>query len=849
MEDKIIIKGARVHNLKNVDLELPKNKIIVFTGVSGSGKSSLAFDTIFAEGQRRYIESLSPYARQFLGQMDKPDVDMISGLSPAIAINQKALSHNPRSTVATLTEIYDYLRVLFARIGKPHCPKCGKEIKRLTIDEIFNLIFQKSKEEKSEHITILSPIVRGRKGEYYQLLYDFLQKGFSEARIDGKIHSLHEKIILSRYKAHNIEIIIDKIVPSDQTRLFEAIETALDYSKGLVIAAFPAGNNEMKNKSEPQNELLLSSLLSCPNDGFAFSETEPRLFSFNSPHGACEACSGLGKENLFSEKICPACHGKRLKPESLSVKIKNKNIHDIVAQTIEKCYEFFVELEDKLTEKEKKLSHSLIKEIISRLSFLLEVGLDYITLEREAGTLSGGEAQRIRLSSQIGSMLSNTLYVLDEPTIGLHPRDTDKLTKTIKNLQQLNNTIIVVEHEERVIEKSDFLVDIGSMAGINGGKICAIGETKKLIADKKQKSLTLDYLRGDKKIVVPSRRTKTTPKLKIVGARLNNLKNISAEFPLHKLVCVTGVSGSGKSSLIETLYKNTMRRIHRINELPENISKIIGTEYARRIVEISQSPIGRTPRSNPATYTGIWTPIRDFFASLEDSRTRGYTKSRFSFNFRNGVSASGKVRQGAGRCEACEGAGFNLVEMHFLPSVLVRCEICRGKRFNKETLEVKYKGKNIADILEMSVDEALKFLKDIYPVSEKLKVLQEIGLGYIKLGQSAITLSGGEAQRIKLAKELSEHATRTIYLLDEPTVGLHYYDIELLLKVLQKLVERQNTIIVIEHNLELIKACDHIIDLGPEGGDKGGKIIATGTPEEIAKNKKSYTGQYLKKLL
>jgi len=839
-EDKIIIKGARVHNLKNVDLELPKNKIIAFTGVSGSGKSSLAFDTIFAEGQRRYIESLSPYARQFLGQMDKPDVDMISGLSPAISISQKALSHNPRSTVATLTEIYDYLRVLFARVGKPHCPVCGKEIKRLTIDEMFNLVSEKAKKMNAEHLIIFSPVVRGRKGEYYQLLYDFLKKGFSEARIDGKFHSLHGRVELSRYKAHNIDIVIDKVMPSDESRLFEALETAVDYSKGLVIVNFTGKRDLVPSKGTKslKTELLLSSRLSCPNDGFSFSEIEPRLFSFNSPYGACEACSGLGKESLFSDEICPVCQGKRLKPEALSVKIYGRNINDIVALTIEDCYEFFITLDEKLTEKEKTLALGLSKEIISRLGFLLEVGLDYITLEREAGTLSGGEAQRIRLSSQIGSMLSNTLYVLDEPTIGLHERDTAKLAKTLKNLRDLNNTIIIVEHEDRMMRESDYLVDLGPGAGVHGGKIVATGETQKLLAKgNKTKSLTLDYLRGDKEIAIPERRTKTTPQLKIIGAKLNNLKNVDAAIPLQKLTCITGVSGSGKSSLFEVLHKNTVRKLYHINKPIENASKILGTEYIRRIVEISQSPIGRTPRSNPATYTGIWTPIRDFFASLEDSRARGYTKSRFSFNVKNG------------RCEACQGAGFNLIEMHFLPPVLVQCDVCKGKRFNRETLEVRYEGKNIAEILDMTVIEAADFFKDIYLASEKLKVLDEIGLGYIKLGQSATTLSGGEAQRIKLAKELSEHATKTVYLLDEPTVGLHYHDVELLLKVLQKLIERQNTIIVIEHNLELIKTCDYIIDLGPEGGNKGGKIIAQGTPEEVARNKNSHTGHYLKKLL
>jgi len=827
MEEKIKIKGARTHNLKNINLEIPKNKIVVFTGLSGSGKSSLAFDTLFAEGQRRYIESLSPYARQFLGQMEKPDVDDIEGLSPAIAINQKALSHNPRSIVATLTEIYDYLRVLFARIGQPICPLCKTPIEKLSPDEIFNLILEKSKNLKVEYVTILSPVVYGRKGEYYQLLYDYLNKGFSEVIIDDQLYSLHDKITLSRYKNHTIEIVIDKVMTSDSSRLFEAIETALDYSDGLIDIIYP---------SKPETKTIYSSRFSCPNDGFSFPELEPRLFSFNSPYGACPDCHGLGKEDIFLKTICPSCKGKRLKEEALSVKIANKNIWDVISLTIEDCYNFFGELHNELNEKQLKIAGGLIDEILNRLDFLLEVGLDYISLNREAETLSGGEAQRIRLASQLGSKLSNTLYVLDEPTIGLHERDTDKLLKTLKKLKQMNNSIVVVEHDEKTIFESDYLVDLGPGAGVNGGKIVAAGETQKLIDDKKNNSLTLKYLRHEKEIPIPRRRTNFSESIKIIGARLNNLQNINVEIPLRKLISITGVSGSGKSSLMEVIYRGINHSLSRFNNPMEYASKIMGVEYIRRIVQIDQSPIGRTPRSNPATYTNVFAPIRDFFASLEDSRVRGYNKSRFSFNVKGG------------RCEACEGAGAKLIEMHFLPPILVQCEVCKGKRFNRETLEVKYQGKSIADVLELTVDEALDFFSDVYPIAEKLKLLQEMGLGYIQLGQNATTLSGGEAQRIKLVKELSQTASKTIYLLDEPTVGLHYFDIELLLHILEYLVDRGNTVIVVEHNMHFIRASDYIIDLGPEGGAKGGKIVAKGTPEEVIKQK-SYTATYLKKYL
>ena len=832
MNDKIIIKGAKVHNLKNIDLELPKNKLIVFTGVSGSGKSSLAFDTIFAEGQRRYVESLSPYARQFLGQMDPPDVEEISGLSPAIAIDQKGHSHNPRSTVATLTEIYDYMRVLFARIGKPFCPNCGGEIKKLSPQEMIDTIIESA---EGKPITILAPVVRGRKGEYYQLLYNFLSDGFSKVRIDGKSHSLHDRIKLSRYKNHNIDLIVDKVLPDDISRIADAVDTALEYGEGLVGAIF-----------DGSEEILLSSKWSCPKDDFSFQEIEPRLFSFNSPYGACENCHGLGREFIYSEEPCLVCNGKRLKKESLAVKIsikggKNKNIAEIADLTINKAYEFFIELEDKLKANEKEIAKTVLKEIISRLGFLLEVGLDYIALSREAGSLSGGESQRIRLASQIGSKLSGTLYVLDEPTIGLHERDNERLLKTLKDLRDMGNTVIVVEHDERTIHDSDYFVDLGPGPGRHGGEIVVADETNVLLKkNSKTDSLTLKYLKGEEKIEIPElRRTNSHEKIKIIGATANNLKNINVNIPLRRLVCVTGVSGSGKSTLVfDILKKGTRRGIDHINKETEGVAKVLGFEYLDSIIEVDQSPIGRTPRSNPATYTGVFSPIRDLFALLPEAKEKGYGISRFSFN-----------RPG-GRCESCEGAGHKLIEMHFLPPVLVTCDVCRGKRFNNETLEVKYKNKNISDILNLTVEEALKIFEDIYMITDKLKVLNQVGLGYIRLGQSATTLSGGEAQRIKLAKHLARPMhRRSLFLLDEPTTGLHFEDIKMLLKVLDELIKRGNTVVVIEHNLHVIKCADYIIDLGPEGGDKGGKVVAYGTPEEVAKNKNSYTGQYLKKVL
>jgi len=827
MQDKIIIKGAKVHNLKNIDLEIPKNKLIVFTGVSGSGKSSLAFDTIFAEGQRRYVESLSPYARQFLGQMDAPDVEEITGLSPAIAIDQKGHSHNPRSTVATLTEIYDYMRVLFARLGKPFCPKCGGEIKKLSSQEMVDAIIE---DGDKGVITILAPVVRGRKGEYYQLLYDLLSDGFSEVRVDGKIYSLHDRIDLSRYKSHNIDLVVDKVLVSDTSRLTEAVESALDYGLGVVKVSFV-------NK----HELILSSKWSCPKDDFSFSEIEPRLFSFNSPYGACENCHGLGREFVYSEEPCQQCKGLRLKKEALAVRVSGKNVAEISALTIDNAYDFFVNFEDKLRKNEKEIAKTVLKEIISRLSFLLEVGLDYIALNREAGTLSGGESQRIRLASQIGSKLSGTLYVLDEPTIGLHERDNERLLKTLESLRDLGNTVIVVEHDEKTINESDYLVDLGPGPGRHGGEVVVAGETKLLLSkNNKTKSLTLDYLRGEESIEVPEiRRANTNEKIKIIGARANNLKNINVDIPLRRFVCVTGVSGSGKSTLVfDILSKGARRGVDHINKSTEGVAKVLGFEYLDGVIEVDQSPIGRTPRSNPSTYTGVFTPIRDLFASLPEAKGRGYGVSRFSFN-----------RPG-GRCEACEGAGHKLIEMHFLPPVLVTCDICRGKRFSNETLEVKYKNKSIADVLNLTVEEACKIFEDIYTISDKLRVLNQVGLGYIRLGQSATTLSGGEAQRIKLAKYLARPMhRRSLFLLDEPTTGLHFDDIKMLLKVLDELIKRGNTVVVIEHNLHVIKCADYVIDLGPEGGDKGGKLVACGTPEEVSKNKNSYTGQYLKGIL
>ena len=844
MNDKIVIKGAREHNLKNINLEIPREKLIVFTGLSGSGKSSLAFDTIFAEGQRRYIESLSAYARQFLGKLDKPDVDEIEGLSPAISIDQKSHSSNPRSTVATITEIYDYLRVLFARAGKPFCPICGNEIRKLTTEEIVDVAIDISKRNKDErNIIILAPAVRGRKGEYYQMLYDFLNAGFSEVRIDGAFYSLRDKIDLSRYKQHTIELVVDRMPAGmsfsmrtqegkeNRLRLSEAVESALKYGNDVVTII-------------TNHEISLSGKFTCPHDGFSFPEIEPRLFSFNSPYGACSECNGLGTENVWSEKPCRACKGKRLKEEALNVLLKNKNIATVVSYSIAEAYRFFSELKNQPSYggNFKEIAEIPLKEITNRLKFLLDVGLDYLTLERKAGTLSGGEAQRIRLASQIGSRLTGTLYILDEPTIGLHQRDNDKLIATLHDLKNLGNTVIVVEHDEDTIRSSDYLVDVGPAAGTHGGKIIAEGPMPEIIKDTSQTSLTLDYLRGKRFITVPEKRRPVTREhdaLFLSGVRENNLKNIDVSIPLRRLVAVTGVSGSGKSTLVyDVLYKTLANRFNGANFVPGKCGKITGIEYITRVINIDQSPIGRTPRSNPATYVGAWTFIRDLFASTEDARVRGYKPGRFSFNVKGG------------RCENCEGHGVIAIEMHFLPTVFVECDVCKGKRFDRETLEVEYKGKNIHEALQMTIQEAVRFFEDIPWLYDRLKILEEVGLGYLELGQSATTLSGGEAQRIKLSSELGKRDTRrTLYLLDEPTTGLHFADVEKLLEVLERLVDRGNTVVVIEHNLDVIKSADWVIDLGPEGGDKGGEIVALGTPEAVAKKAGSATGEYLKNVL
>jgi len=834
--DKIIIKGAREHNLKDVNLEIPRDKMVVFTGLSGSGKSSLAFDTIFAEGQRRYIESLSAYARQFLGRLDKPDVDDIEGLSPAISIDQKSHSGNPRSTVATITEIYDYLRVLFARAGKPYCPTCGREIKKLTNEEIVDVAIQISNENKDKkNFVILAPVVRGRKGEYYQMLYDFLNAGFSEVRIDGKYHSLRDRVELSRYKTHDIDLVVDRL-PSgmnfkdrdNRLRLAEAIETGLKYGNAVVTLI-------------TDKEVSLSAKFTCPHDGFSFPEIEPRLFSFNSPYGACPECHGLGTKDIWSDEICPVCEGKRLRPESLNVLIDDKNINTVTALSIEDAHAFFSGL--KFTAGSlNEVAEAPLREIKNRLKFMMDVGLEYLTLDRKAGTLSGGEAQRIRLASQIGSRLVGTLYILDEPTIGLHQRDNAKLIQTLKDLRDLGNTIIVVEHDEDTIRESDYLVDIGPGAGVHGGQVVAQGPMPELMKDMKQNSLTLQYLRGKKFIEVPETRRKVDVKqeyLKIRGAHANNLKDVDVDIPLRRFTAVTGVSGSGKSSLVyDVLYKAVADKLNHASFKAGGYKSILGLEYITRIINIDQGAIGRTPRSNPATYVGAWTHIRDLFAGTEDARVRGYKPGRFSFNVPGG------------RCENCEGHGTIAIEMHFLPTVYVTCDVCKGKRFDRETLAVEYKGKSIYDVLQMTIEEAVKFFEDIPWLMDKLTILEEVGLGYLELGQSATTLSGGEAQRIKLSAELGKRDTRrTLYLLDEPTTGLHFADVDQLLKVLQRLVDRGNTIVVIEHNLDVIKCADWVIDLGPEGGARGGKIIATGTPEEIASKKASITGEYLRKLL
>lgn len=869
MDDHIHIKGAKTHNLKNVSLSIPRGKMVVFTGLSGSGKSSLAFDTIFAEGQRRYVESLSAYARQFLRQMQKPDVDEITGLSPAISIDQKSRSNNPRSTVATITEIYDYLRILFARVGTPHCLVCGREIKKHSNEEIIQSIVsgltsrtpKKARtvmgvEFSDEYVRVYAPVVVGRKGEYYQMLYDLLGKGFEKAKIDGHMKSLREQIILDKNKKHSIDALVDEILVADITRpasgtghvarqaalerLSEAVERALSETGGLLKIEDGSG------------ERFVSAKFMCPYDGFSFPEVEPRLFSFNSPYGACPACNGLGTKHFFSAEPCEVCQGARLRPEALKVLLgsgepeEKKNISDLVNLSIRDAYAFFESLE--LTRKEQEISKVVVKEITARLKFMLDVGLDYLTLNRRANTLSGGEAQRIRLASQLGSGLVGALYVLDEPTIGLHQRDNERLIKTLTNLRDLGNTIIVVEHDEDTIYSSDYIVDIGPGAGVHGGTVVAEGWLDKLLTAKKNEtdSLTLAYLRGERTIEVPEeRRIKDKGSLAVRGGSVFNIKNLSADIPLGRLVTITGVSGSGKSTfLYDILYENLRARFDKRYRSAKtiNAASFAGTEHLSRAILIDQSPIGRTPRSNPATYTGAFTFVRDLFAATNEARARGWKSSRFSFNV--------PQARGGGRCEACEGNGVIAVEMAFLPTVYVTCDICNGRRFMKETLEVKYKKKSIYDILEMSIEEALEFFNDIPQIYDRLKTLDEVGLGYLKLGQSATTLSGGEAQRVKISAELYRpHLQKTIYLLDEPTVGLHYEDVRKLIEILNRLVAAGNSVVLIEHNMDIIKSSDWLIDFGPEGGEGGGTIVAKGTPEDVANHKHSHTGRYLKRVL
>ncbi|MCY0866203.1 MAG: excinuclease ABC subunit UvrA [Aquificaceae bacterium] len=922
MYDKIIIRGARQHNLKNVNLDIPKNRLVVITGPSGSGKSSLAFDTIYAEGQRRYVESLSSYARQFLGIMEKPDVDIIEGLSPAIAIDQKTTSKNPRSTVGTVTEIYDYMRVLWANIGKPHCPECGRLLEGLSAHEMLEKVWEKY---KGRRISVLSPLVRGKKGEFKELFKELDKMGFSRVKVDGEYMRILEVPPLDKNKKHNIDLVVDRLTleEEERARLLTAIEKALELSKGLLKI----------EDVETQKEEIFSERLTCPDHGFSIPELSPRLFSFNSPYGACQACKGLGikwevdvkllideKEpaidavritdssffeylkypimnilrklgydprtpwqdlpsgiksfllyggsldggnfegivkhlerrfleeeserlreeisEFIREKPCPECGGARLRPEALSVLIDGKSIWDVARMPIRMAKEFFDSLPSKLEGKSLIVAERLIKEISDRLGFLINVGLDYLNLARSATTLSGGEMQRIRLATQIGSKLTGVLYVLDEPSIGLHPRDTEKLIKTLKDLRDLGNTVIVVEHDPETILSADWVIDMGPGAGKKGGEVVFQGRVEDMLRD--ERSLTGAYLSGRLSIPVPEKRRKPKDRwLRIVGARKHNLKNITVEIPVGLFVCITGVSGSGKSTLIyDILWEYSRALFYGGSAEVEGFDRIEGLEHFDRVINIDQSPIGRTPRSNPATYTKVFDHIRDLFAQTPEARARGYNAGRFSFNVKGG------------RCEACQGEGVIRVEMHFLPPVYVPCDVCKGKRYNRETLDILYKGKNIADVLDMTVDEAYEFFENIPTIRRKLQLLKDIGLGYIKLGQPATTLSGGEAQRIKLARELSKKETgRTLYLLDEPTTGLHMDDVKKLIDILQRLVDKGNTVVVIEHNLDVIKCADWIIDLGPEGGERGGYVVAVGPPEEIAQREGSYTGQYLRKVL
>lgn len=940
MNDKIIIKGAKEHNLKNINLEIPRDKLVVITGLSGSGKSSLAFDTLYAEGQRRYVESLSSYARQFLGLMEKPDVESIEGLSPAISIDQKTTSKNPRSTVGTVTEIYDYIRLLYARIGTPYCPNCGKKIEKQSIDQIVDNVM---KIKEGTRIQILAPVVRGRKGEYTKLFEDLQKDGFARVRVDGEIYDLSDEIKLDKNKKHEIEVVVDRLVIKEDIvgRLTESIETSLKQADNLVLIDIVG-----------EKQVLYSCNYACPDCGFSFPELTPRMFSFNNPYGACPKCSGIGYlmkmdedliipdktktlydgvkafgastmkkgdtmakmyfesvgkhygidiknkkikdlpkdfinkilygtgndeidfeytsslgtrkfkapfegviptlerrhnetksqgmrdfyEMYMSELPCDECNGARLKKEILSIKVGGININEMTDLSVKSLQEFLRKLE--LTDSQKIIAEMILKEIDARLQFLIDVGLEYLTLSRSAGTLSGGEAQRIRLATQIGSGLTGVLYILDEPSIGLHQRDNDKLIATLKKLRDLGNSLLVVEHDEDTMYAADQIIDIGPGAGVHGGQVMAQGTAEEI--KNVPTSITGAYLSGRKKIEVPKKRRPGNKKnIEIVNATENNLKNISVKFPLGKFICITGVSGSGKSTLInEVLYKNIAQQLNGATEKPGKCKAIKGLENIDKIINIDQSPIGRTPRSNPATYTGAFDLIRDIFASTNEAKMRGYEKGRFSFNVPGG------------RCESCSGDGVHRIEMHFLPDVFVPCEVCKGKRYNRETLEVKYKGKSIADVLDMTVEESLEYFANIPRIKNKIQTLYDVGLGYIKLGQPSTTLSGGEAQRVKLATELSKKATgKTLYILDEPTTGLHIADVHRLVDILQRLVDTGNTIIVIEHNLDLIKTADYIIDLGPEGGDAGGEIIAVGTPEQICKNERSYTGKFLKKYL
>jgi excinuclease ABC subunit A len=860
-DQKIVVRGARTHNLKNIDVEMPRGKMVAITGPSGSGKSSLAFDTIFAEGQRRYVESLSPYARQFLNKMQKPDVDEIAGLSPAISIDQKSASRNPRSTVATITEIYDYLRIVYARIGQPYCLDVDVPIQKLSQDEILSMVLQSIEQrevktaQKNEQVmgievskgrvSIFSPVVVGRKGEYYQMLYDLLGKGYETVKIDGEIKQLRDKINLTKTKRHDIDVLVDEIYVSEFTddpkgsreRLSEAVELALAESSGLVKIESPDGTDR-----------TLSAKFICPVDGSSFPEVEPRLFSFNSPYGACPECNGLGVVGIFQSDECQVCHGARLRPEAMRVylggdgkKDLGTNIVGFTGMTVKEAVAFIGNL--KLTKQQEVIAWPALREVIDRLDFMMDVGIEYLTLDRRANTLSGGEAQRIRLASQLGSGLVGALYVLDEPTIGLHQRDNDKLIKTLHELRDLGNTILVVEHDEDTIYAADYLIEIGPGAGIRGGEVVIADYLQPLLDAKTNtnNSVTLAYLRGEMKIEIPERRTAEKGKIQIKGGKAFNIKNLNLDIPLGKLICVTGVSGSGKSTFMyEILHRNLKARLDKKFRTAKvyNAKEITGTEYLGRTVLIDQSPIGRTPRSNPATYTGAFTHIRDLFAASGEARARGWKPGRFSFNVKGG------------RCETCQGNGVIAVEMHFLPTVYVTCDVCDGKRFTKETLEVRYKGKNIYEVLHMTVEDAFTFYKDIPAIAERMQALLDVGLGYLELGQAATTLSGGEAQRVKIASELYRpHTMKTIYLLDEPTIGLHYEDVKKLIEILQQLVNRGNTVMVIEHNLDLVKSADYVIDIGPEGGTGGGNVVAKGTPEQIAEVEKSHTGRYLKKVL